>query len=154
MTLVPRDPFDAFMPLRDAMNRLFEDSIVGPRLEIFAGRSFPVDIYQTDDQQQYVIEAALPGFKPEEVQITAMNDALTIRVAKSGEEKVEKGSYVRRERYEGEMARTIMLPTTIDPAKVQATYEHGVLTVHVPKTEEAKPQQIPIQPKKETAGTH
>lgn len=147
MSFVPRDPFDALMPLRDAMNRLFEESFVGPRFEFFAGRTFPIDIYEADHQQQYVVEAALPGLKPKDVQITTRDDTLTIRVAKKHEEKVETGAYVRRERYEGEMSRTISLPTSIDADKVQATYEHGVLTLHIPKTEAAKPKQIPIQVK-------
>lgn len=145
MSLVSRDPFDALMPLRDAMNRLFEESLVGPRFEFFTGRTFPVNIYETADQQQYVIEAALPGLVAEDVQITAMDNTLTIHVIKKHEEKVEKGTYVRRERYEGEMSRIISLPTSIDASKVQATYEHGVLILHVPKNEAAKPKQIPIR---------
>jgi len=150
MSLVPRDPFDAFMPLREAVNRLFEESFIGPRMEFLAGRAFPVDIYETEDRKQYVVEAALPGLKLEDVQVTAKDDALTIQVMKKQEEKVEKGSYVRRERYMGEMSRTLVLPVTIDPEKVQAVYEHGVLTLHIPKTEAAKPKQIPIRVKEVT----
>ncbi len=146
MSLIPRDPFEAMMPLREAMNRLFEESFIGPgRFEFFTGRVFPLDVYETNDRQQYVVEAVLPGFKPEEVQITAMGDTLTIRAAKKREEKAEKGSYVRRERYEGEISRTISLPTPINAEKVQASYENGVLTLRIPKAEEAKPKQISIQ---------
>lgn len=61
--------------------------------------------------------------------------------------KVEKPNYVRRERYEGELRRTISLPTQIDPEKVQATYEHGVLKLEVPKVEAAKPKQISVKVK-------
>lgn len=148
MSLMPRDPFEVMMPLREAMSRLFEESFIGPgRLELFFGRSFPLDIYETDDRQQYVVEAVLPGFKPEDVQVTAMGDTLTIRAGKKREEKAERGSYVRRERYEGEMLRTVSLPAPIDAEKVQASYEHGVLTLRIPKAEEAKPKQIPIQTK-------
>src|SRR5436305_7242978 len=57
MSLVPRDPFDALTPLREAMNRLFEDSFFGPRFDILTGRAFPVDLYETEDGKQYVIEA-------------------------------------------------------------------------------------------------
>ncbi len=85
--------------------------------------------------------------KPEEIEITWSGDTLTITYATKGEEKVEKSKYVRRERYEGEMSRTFTLPTQIDPEKVQATYEHGVLTLHIPKTEAAKPKQIPVKVK-------
>ena len=148
MSLVPRDPFEALMPLREAINRMFEESFVWPRFELFTGRFFPIDISETEDKQQYVIEASLPGIKPEEMQISAEGDTLTIRVArKVEEEKKEKGTYVRRERYEGEMSRTISLPTAIDADKVQATYERGVLTLRVPKAGGAKPKQIPVQVK-------
>lgn len=145
MSLIVRDPFDTLTPLRDAMSRLFEDSFVGPRSDLFTGQAFPVDVYETDDQHAYVVEAILPGAKPEQIQVTAVDNTLTIRVAEKQEEKVKKGNYVRRERYEGERLRTIVLPTTIEAQKVEATYEHGVLMLRVPKTEAAKPKQIHVQ---------
>jgi len=152
MSMMWKDPREALMPLRDAVNRLFEESFIWPgRLEVFTGRSFPVDVYETKDQQGFVIEASLPGAKPEDISISAMGDTLTITYATKGEEKVEKPNYVRRERYEGEMTRTITLPTQIDPEKVQATYEQGVLKLQVPKSEATKPKQIKVKVK-ETAG--
>jgi HSP20 family protein len=153
MNLMLRDPFDAMVPLRDAMNRLFEESFIGPRFEFLTPRTFPVNIYETEDKKRYVIEAALPGFKPEEVQITAIGDTLTIFVAKKEEEKVEKGTFVRRERYEGEMSRSFTLPTYIETEKVEAVFEHGVLKLYIPKTEEVVPKQIPIKVK-ELATVH
>ncbi len=151
MPLVPFNAFEATMPLREAVNRLFEESFGGPRFEYLTRRTFPVNIYETEDKQQYVIEAALPGFKPEEVQITAVGDTLIISAAKAEEEKVEKGTYVGRERYEDEASRTFTLPAYIDAEKVEAIFEHGILKLYIPKAEEAKPKQIPIQVK-ETAG--
>jgi HSP20 family protein len=129
------------------MNRLFEESFIGPRFEFFTSRTFPLDVYETPDRQAYVIEAALPGCKPEDIQITAEGDTLTIRTTKKSEEKVEKGNYVRREFYAGEMSRTVALPTTIDPNKVDASYEHGILTIRVPKAVGAQPKQIPVKVK-------
>jgi HSP20 family protein len=154
MSMIWKDPFDALMPLREAVNRLFEDSFVWPgRLEVFTGRTFPIDIYETKDQQGYIIEASLPGVKAEDISISAMGDTLTIHYATRGEEKVEKPTYVKRERFEGAMTRTITLPTHILPEKVLATYEQGVLKLQVPKSEEVKPRQIPIKVK-ELAGAH
>ncbi len=148
MSMIQKDPFEALMPLREAMNRLLEESFIWPgHLEVFTGRNFPVDVYESKDQKEYVVEAPLPGAKPEEISISAMGDTLTIKYATKDEEKVEKPNYVRRERYQGEMSRTITLPTQIDPEKVQATYEHGVLTLHIPKSEAAKPAQISIKAK-------
>lgn len=151
MSMIWRDPFETLTPLRDAMSRLLEESFVGPRFELVLGRTFPLDVYESEDKLHYMVEASLPGFKPEEIQITAEGDTLLIHAQKKEETKTEKGSYVRRERYEGEMSRSITLPTIIDPAKVEATYEHGMLKLTVPKTEVAKPKQIPIQVK-EPAG--
>ena len=150
MSLMRRDPFEALISLREAMNRLFEESFIGPRFELFTGRTFPLDVYESPDKQQYVIEASVSGFKPDEIQVTAEGDTVMIRAAKKEEAKAEKGAYMRRERYEGEISRSVTLPSTIDATKVQASYEHGVLTLRIPKTEEMKPKQIPIQVKEIT----
>ena len=152
MSMIPRDPFEALLPLREAMSRLFEESFVGPRFEFFTtARTFPLDIYESEDKQQYVVEASVSGFKPEDIQIMAEGNTLTIRATKKEETKAEKGAYVRHERYEGEMSRSVTLPSAIDASKVEATYEHGVLTLHIPKAEGAKPKQIPVKIK-EAAG--
>ena len=153
MTLILRDPFEAMMPLREAVNRLFEESFIGPRFEFLTPRTFPVDIYESEDKLYYVIEAALPGFKPEELHITAVGDTLTIYAVKKEEEKLEKELYVRRERYTGEMTRTFTLPTMVKVEKVEAVFEHGVLKLYIPKAEEVKPKEIPIKVK-ELAGVH
>ncbi len=150
MTLIWRDPFEAMMPLREAVNRLFEESFIGPRFEFLTPRTFPVDIYESEDKLHYVIEAALPGFKPEELHITAVGGTLTISAVKK-EEKLEKELYVRQERYTGEMTRTFTLPTVVDVEKIEAVFEHGVLKLSIPKVEEVKPKEIPIKVK-ELAG--
>lgn len=147
MSMIWKDPSETLLPLRQAMDRLFDDSFIWPRFAFFTGRTFPLDIYESQDGKEYVVEAALPGIKPEEIEITALGDTLTIAYVTTGEEKVEKPKYVRRERFEGEMTRTFTLPTEIVPEKVVATYEHGVLTLHIPKSEVAKPKQIPIKVK-------
>lgn len=156
MALEPRETFGS---LRDAVGRLFEESFVNPRAleSLMFGRSFPLDI--TDAEQEYVIDASLPGVKPEDVQITALGDTLTIHATRKPAEATEKTkTYVRRERYEGEIQRIITLPVPIEAERVIATYENGVLTVRVPKTEAAKPKQIQVMieepAKKEAAHVH
>ena len=155
MAMTPFDPFDevmgepftGLMSLRQAMNRLFEDNfITSTNLDPFR-QLVPVDLRETETE--YVIEASLPGIKPEEMQITATDNLLTIRATREQEEKKtgKKGQYMRRERYEGELRRTVSLPSPIDASKVTATYEHGVLTVSVPKTAQVKPAQIPVKVK-------
>ncbi|HEX8034277.1 MAG TPA: Hsp20/alpha crystallin family protein [Ktedonobacterales bacterium] len=156
MALEPRETFGS---LRDAVGRLFEESFVNPRAieSLVFGRSFPLDI--TETEQEYVIEASLPGVKPEDLQVMALGDTVTIRAARKPSETTEKTkSYVRRERYEGEVQRIVTLPTPIDVENVTAIFENGVLTMRIPKTEAAKPKQIPVtieQPVlKETADVH
>ncbi len=151
MPLTLRDPFEAMVPLREAMSRLFEESFIGPRFEYLTPRTFPVDIYESEDKLFYVIEAALPGFKLDELHITALGDTLTISVLKKEEEKLAKVAFVRRERYEGEMTRTFTLPTMVDIAKIEAVFDHGVLSLTIPKAEVVKPKEIPIKVK-ELAG--
>ncbi len=148
MSITRWDPAQELTPLREAMNRLLEDSFVGlGRLDVF-GRTFPVDIREMPEE--YVIEAALPGFRPDELTVTATYDTLTIRAIHKANEKPEKPTYVRRERYEGEVSRVIELPTRIDAEKVAATYTHGMLTLRIPKVEEAKPKQITVEVKEPT----
>lgn len=156
MALEPRETFGS---LRDAVGRLFEESFVNPRAleSLMFGRSFPLDI--TEAEQEYVIEASLPGVKTEDVQITALGDTLTIHATRKPAETTEKArTYVRRERYEGEVQRIITLPIPIEADRVIAAYENGVLTVRVPKTEAAKPKQIRVMieesAKKEAAHVH
>jgi HSP20 family molecular chaperone IbpA len=72
MSMMMRNPSDMFMPLRQAMDRLLEGSFLWPgRFEFFTGQSFPIDLYESNDHKQYIVEASVPDFKPEEIQITA-----------------------------------------------------------------------------------
>jgi HSP20 family protein len=149
--IVKHEAYEPMTPLRDVMNQLLEESMVGlGRIEPwFAGRAFPVDLLETEDA--YVVEAALPGFNPEEIEVTALGDTLTIgahheeheeqRDKKSGKD----SAYLRRERSRGEYLRVIELPMVLDPKKVTAAYEQGLLTLSIPKTEREKPVVIPIK---------
>ena len=150
MSMVPREPSEMLMPLREAMSRLFEESFIGPRFEFFGSRAFPLDVYESEDKQQYIVEASVSGFKPEEMQISAEGETITIRASKKEETGGKKGTYVRRERYEGEMMRSVTLPSPVDTQKIEASYDQGILTIRIPKAEGAKPRQIPVKVK-ETA---
>lgn len=141
----PWQPFESFTPLRDVMNRLLEESFVWPtRLETAYGRAFPLDVYE--DENAYTIEATLPGVRSEDLQISATDTGITIHATVKREERdTKKGAYVRRERFEGEMTRSVTLSAPIDASKVSATYEHGVLKLTAPKAEVGKPKQIQVQ---------
>ncbi len=140
------EPFDSLMPLREAMNRLFEDSFIGsPRLDTPGyGRMMPLDIYETEGE--FEIDVALPGIRPDDVEITAQGRTITIEVTRKPVERTGKaGKYVRREHFAGELTRTIELPEAIQAEHITATFEYGMLVLHVPKAEHARPHKIPVQ---------
>jgi len=99
-----------------------------------------LDVYQNKDQ--YTVHAELPGLKKEEIAISLNGDTLTI----SGERKQETNSEEasRNERFFGKFQRSVILPVPVNAEKVNASYKDGVLTVVLPKAEEAKPKQIPV----------
>jgi HSP20 family protein len=145
------EPFDAFTPLREAVSRVFDEGLVSPERLLMLGRTFPVDILDRADE--YVIEASLTGVKPENVHISTSGNAVTIRVGgKVHARHEDDGAYLKRERIERrvpEMSRTLTLPTRIDPNKIVANYEHGVLTITIAKDEETKPHMVPLHVAKE-----
>lgn len=142
--MTPWEPFGMMTPLREAMNRLIEDSFISPlRFEPTMGRGFPLDVFE--DENQYVIDASLPGVKSEDLKVTANDDSITIRASfKRDSHDEQNGSYVRRERHEGEVMRTVGLSVSIDPSKISAHYEHGVLKITAPKSEATKPRQVDV----------
>jgi HSP20 family protein len=144
------DPFRKTMPLRDAMDRLFEESFVRP----FGERSWmadgegtlALDIYENDDN--LVVETSLPGISPDEVDISVAGNSLTIKgETKREEEKEENGKYFYRERRYGAFQRTVSLPVEVNADEAEATFENGVLKLSLPKVEEAKPKRITVKAK-------
>ena len=103
----------------------------------------PVDIFEEGDHIR--IMAEVPGVRPEDVKISLENDVLTIHGSKqqTAEERTERVH--RYERTYGSFERSFTLPTTVDANAIKASYEHGVLTVTLPKVERAKPRQIEVQ---------
>ncbi len=148
MTLVRRpSPLGELVSLRQAMDRLFEDSFVRPRIwgaGWLENASLPLDIVSSSDA--LVVEAALPGVKPEDVDITVESGTLTISGEFKSERKEGEGDYLVQEMRRGSFSRTVSLPQGLEPDKASATFEHGVLTLRIPKAEEVKPRQIKISP--------
>ncbi len=147
MTIIRRpSPFGELVSLRQAMDRLFEDSFVRPTRSwlTFGEATLPLDV--RNDPDELVVEAALPGMKPEDVEITIEQGTLTIRGQVSSERREMEGEYLVQEIRRGEMARTVTLPSGLQPDKATATFENGVLTLKIPRAEEVKPRQIRITP--------
>jgi HSP20 family protein len=141
------DPLREMLTLREAMDRLFSESFVRP------GSAFPVlgmegpavDMYQSKDE--VVVKAAIPGVKPEDIDISVTGDLLTIKGEMKEEEKIEEGSYIRKERHYGQFVRELNLPTQVNADKAKAEFEHGVLTLRLPKAEAVKPKAITVKTK-------
>ena len=142
----PSDAVDVFTPLRQVVSRFIDDGPVSADWWMMRGRGIPVDVIDTPDE--YIIEASLPGVRPEHVQISAADNTVTIRVGRHAAARYDVDvTYLRRERVERptpEMSRTITLPVRINPEKVNANFEHGLLTLHIVKDEATKSHLIPL----------
>jgi len=138
------DPFREAISLRDAMDSLLQESFVRPGgMPAQAGyAAMPLDVCEAEDE--FVVKAALPGIKPEDVQITVQGDTLTIRGESKAEEEKKGERWHLRERRSGSFQRSVALSSPVDPDKARAHFEHGVLTLTMPKSEAAKPRQIKV----------
>ena len=137
-------PFDRLTSLRDEMNRLFDSSFPGFTRDagLFSGWSPALDVYQ--DKDHVFVKAELPGMKKEEIEISLHDGVVSIAGERKHEEESMKGESFRSERFFGRFHRSVSLPTAVDSAKVTASYTDGILTVTLPKAEEAKPKQIQV----------
>jgi HSP20 family protein len=136
------------MSLRDAMDRMFEESFLRPTWFGSADPSAvmaPVDVYETDEQ--VVVKVTLPGVKPEDIDVTITGDLLTVKGEFESEEKSEKRNYLRQERRYGSFCRQVNLPAGANTDNVAAVFEHGVLTLEVPKSEPMKAKTVKIEAK-------
>jgi len=145
MSLVPftRGSLRDFMSLHEAMDRLFNESVVPSQGADNSSLALPVNIREEKDG--YVITAALPGVRPEDVQIEATSNTIAISGETSDEQEVNEGDYVRRERRFGRFFRMLELPIEINAEGAEASFENGVLTLRVPKSEATKPKQVRVK---------
>ena len=137
------EPFRNASSLPDHLNRLFneafERSSEEGNLTVWAPS---VDIYETE--HELVVKADLPDVKPEELDIRVENNILTIRGERKFEKSVNESNYLRVERSYGSFARSFSLANTVNSEAIKADYKNGVLTLSIPKREEAKPKQIKV----------
>jgi HSP20 family protein len=146
-SLIKWEPLSDLVSLRDAMDRLFEDSFVPMRglPAVFGAQGLALDMYETNDS--VVVKSAVPGVKPEEIEITITGDVLTIKGETKTEEKVEKSNYIRQERRYGALQRSVQLPGSLVTEKAEASFENGVLTLTIPKSERSKPKTVKVEAK-------
>jgi len=149
-SLIRWEPFSDLISLRDAMDRLFEDSFVRPGSRLVPTQglgSLAVDMIETEDD--VVLKASIPGVKPEDIDISVTGDTLTIKGETKLEEETREKNFIRQERRYGSFSRSVGLPAGLDPDKAEAVFENGVLTLHIPKKEEVKPKSIRVKKKDE-----
>lgn len=134
--------FDRLSSLRDEVNRLFDFSLPARDSGLFSGWSPTLDVF--DDKDSLVVKVELPGLKKDEINISLHEGVLTVSGERKRETEKKEGESFRSERYFGKFQRSVTLPTAVDSNKVSAAYKDGVLTVELPKAEEAKPKQIAV----------
>ena len=136
--------FGGLSTLRNEIDRLFESPLseLARASQFMSGAAPALDVYE--DKENFVVKAELPGMKKEDIDVSLHDGSLTISGERT-EEKVEKGERYRSERFFGRFQRIVALPASVDAARIKAQYKDGVLTVTLPKAEEAKPKQIDVQ---------
>jgi HSP20 family protein len=149
MSVTRWDPFRDLLTIQDEMTRLFDRAFSGrgdrsegaqPRLRAWAPA---LDI--AEEKDTYVVTAEVPGVKADDLDITLEEGLLTIQGQRRFEEETGDRQYHRIERHYGSFRRAITLPSQVQTDQIQARFEDGVLTVRVPKAEEAKPRKIQVQ---------
>lgn len=145
MMLRRLEPFRELTGMREAMDRFFQGGLVrpiGPRVTYQGEGNLSLDIYHTPES--LVIKAAIPGVKPEEVDITVTGNILTIKGEAGSEDEVKEKRYLMRERRYGTFSRVLTLPKGLKTDEIEAVYGEGVLTLTIPKAEEVKPRVIKV----------
>jgi HSP20 family protein len=140
------DPFRDLMSIQGELNRLFGRTFVGESEPgTGSGGTWvpPLDIFETNDR--FVVTVELPGIDPDEVDVSVEDSTLTIRGERRFTSEVNEESYHRVERRYGQFVRTLTLPSTASPEGIEARFDRGVLTIEVPKAEEAQPRKIEIK---------
>ena len=109
---------------------------------MFSGWSPAVDVY--DDKDNFVVNCELPGMKKSEIEISLHDGVLTIGGERKQESERKEGETFRSERYFGKFQRSVTLPASVDGSKVKASYKDGLLSIELPKAEDAKPRHIEV----------
>lgn len=146
MAITRWDPFRDLMSIQNEMNRLFGRTYGGDVGETTRGAWTPaLDVFET--QEKFVITMELPGVSPDDVDISVEDSTLMVRGERRFYSDQQEESFLRIERRFGEFTRSLTLPSTAEAESIQASFEQGLLTIEVPKKEEAKPRKISIKAK-------
>jgi HSP20 family protein len=136
--------FGRLTDLREEIDRLFESPLaeMARTSNLASGWTPVLDLYE--DKDNLLVKVELPGMKREDIEVTMHEGSLSISGERKGEEKHQDADVYRAERFFGRFQRTVTLPTPVAAEKVKAQYKDGILTITLPKTEEAKPKHIDV----------
>ena len=137
------DPVSGLLTLQRELDRAFQNPFLGSDLGVSGRGVFPpINVFS--DRDGYVVRLEVPGVAPEKISIEGQGRTLTV-VGKRESTPPAGASFHRRERGAGEFSRSIQLPDDLDITRAEAAYKHGILTIRIPKREEAKPRQIAVK---------
>ena len=147
MAIVRINPSRSIFGLKNNMDRLFDDFFRPgwDQPESFADVLPAVDVVENDNE--FVVNAELPGMKKDDIKITFENNYLNLSGEKKSGKEIRDENYHQLERSYGKFSRSVAIPSGVMLDKIHAEYEQGVLSVHIPKAEEAKPKQIEVKVK-------
>ena len=136
--------FGRLTDLREEIDRLFESPLaeLARTSRLLSGWTPALDIYE--DKDSLFVKVELPGMKREDIDVSLHEGSLSISGERKSEQKHEDADVYRAERFFGRFQRTVTLPTPVAAEKVKAQYKDGILTIALPKTEEAKPKHIDV----------
>ena len=133
------NPFQEMISLREAMDRLFEESFITPRNLL--SRGVASNLYETKDD--FILQIPMPGVKPEEVEITAQQDTISVKW-ETKPVAPENATVHWRNFGEGQYQQSFTLPAPINPDRAEAHYQNGILTLRLPKAEQARTRTVKV----------
>ena len=142
--LTPWASLGRLTDLRDEIDRLFESPLseLGRTSNLLSGWTPTLDVFE--DKDNFTVKAELPGMKKEDIEVTLHDGSLSILGERRSEAKHENAQVYRAERFFGRFQRTVTLPAPVAADRIKAQYKDGILTITLPKTEQAKPKQIDV----------
>ncbi|MCS7015005.1 MAG: Hsp20/alpha crystallin family protein [Gemmatales bacterium] len=139
-----RNSWEVFDELQREMERLFNLTLIGNRFFWEASRQYPpVNVYETD--KEYLLLAPVPGLKPQDLEVTAIGDRLSIRGERRRQQISADETFRREERWMGSWFRTFSLPDRADSERISATLDNGLLMVRIAKLPESPVRQVHIR---------
>lgn len=145
MVLQRWDPFAEIRQMQETMDRLFSRWFGGTLAATPERETWTVPLDVVEEPERIVVKASMPGVRPEDIEVTLEDDVLTIRGEIREEHEGRNEGYLMRELRAGRFYRAIRLPDSVDPEKVEAHYEHGVLTVTFPKVESKRARRLEVK---------